>query len=158
VLPEIVLRSRKRNLNKWPPFRPLRFANQTHVRFTREPVALSGIASDAGANHVLPGGRPPAVARHDVIQIELAPIEELAAVLAGVLVSLKHVVSGEFYFLLRKPIEHKQHDNQLSKSCVEKLFASSEETIWACPAYTSEKARRAEQMFTACQSRLSTKT
>jgi hypothetical protein len=26
------------------------------------------------------------------------------------------------------------------------------------PAYTSEKARRAEQMFTACQSRLSTKT
>ena len=111
MLPEIVLRSRKRNLNKWPPFRPLRFANQTHVRFTREPVALSGIASDAGANHVLPGGRPPAVARHDVIQIELAPIEELAAVLAGVLVSLKHVVSGEFYFLLRKPIEHKQHDH-----------------------------------------------
>jgi hypothetical protein len=39
-----------------------------------------------------------------------------------------------------------------------KLFASSDETIWACPAYTSAKARRAEQMFTACQRRLSTKT
>src|SRR4030095_9644441 len=47
---------------------------------------------------------------------------------------------------------------QLSKSCVEKLFALSEETIWACPAYTSEKARRAEQMFTACQRRLRTKS
>src|SRR4029453_15550243 len=47
---------------------------------------------------------------------------------------------------------------QLSKSCVMKLFASSDETIWACPAYTSAKARRAEQMFTACQRRLSTKT
>jgi len=47
---------------------------------------------------------------------------------------------------------------QLSKSWVEKLVASSDETIWAWPAYTSEKARRAEQMFTACQSRLSTNT
>ena len=46
-----------------------------------------------------------------MIQIKLAAIEELATVLAGVLVSLKHVVSGEFYFLLRKPIEHKQHDH-----------------------------------------------
>jgi hypothetical protein len=45
-----------------------------------------------------------------VIQIKLAAIEEFAAVLASVLVSLKHVVPGEFYFLLRKPIEHKQHD------------------------------------------------
>ena len=46
-----------------------------------------------------------------MIQIKLAAIEELATVLAGVLVSLKHVVSGEFYFLLRKPIEHKQHNH-----------------------------------------------
>ncbi len=47
----------------------------------------------------------------DVIQIKVTTIEEFAAVLAGVLVALKHVVSGEFYFLLRKPIEHKQHDH-----------------------------------------------
>ena len=46
-----------------------------------------------------------------MIQIKLAAIEELAAVLARVLVSFKYVVSGEFYFLLRKPIEHKQHDH-----------------------------------------------
>jgi len=47
---------------------------------------------------------------------------------------------------------------QLSKSWVMKLFASSDETTWACPAYTREKALRAVQMFTACQRRLSTKT
>ena len=51
------------------------------------------------------------IAWHDVIQIKVTPIEEFATVLAGVLVALKHVVSGEFHFLLRKPIEHKQHDH-----------------------------------------------
>jgi hypothetical protein len=46
-----------------------------------------------------------------VIQVKITPIEEFAAVLASVLVSLKHIVSGEFYFLLWKPIEHQQHDH-----------------------------------------------
>ena len=81
------------------------------MRFTRKPVAFARIARDAGANHVFPSRGPATVARYDVIQIKLAAIEELAAVLAGVLVSLKHVVSGEFHFLLRKPIKHKQHDH-----------------------------------------------
>ena len=81
------------------------------MRFARKPVAFARIARNTGANHVFPSRRPAPVARHDVIQIKLAAIEEVAAVLAGVLVSLKHVVSGEFYFLLRKPIEHKQHDH-----------------------------------------------
>lgn len=101
----------KGNLHKRPPLWSLRLADQAHVRFTREPVALVRIARDAGANHVFPSGRPAPIARHDMIQIKFTPIEELAAVLAGVLVSLKHVVSGEFYFLLRKPIEHQQHDH-----------------------------------------------
>jgi len=110
VLPEIVLGRSKRDLNKRPPLRPLRSADQAHVRLTRKPVALARIAWDAGANHIFPSRCPAPVARHDVIQIKLAAIEQLAAILAGVLVSLEYVVSGEFYFLLRKPIEHKQHD------------------------------------------------
>ena len=111
MLPEIVLRSSKGDLHKWPPLRPLRFTDQAHVRFARKPIALACIAGDAGANHVFPSRRPAPVAWHDVIQIQVASIEELAAVLAGVLVALKHIVSGKFYFLLRKPIEHKQHDD-----------------------------------------------
>jgi hypothetical protein len=111
MLPEIMLGSRKGDLHKRPPLWPLRFADQTHVRVPRKPVPLARIAGDAGANHVFPSGRPATVPRHNVIQIKPAAIEQLPAVLAGVLVSLKYVVSGEFYFLLRKPIEHKQHDH-----------------------------------------------
>jgi hypothetical protein len=86
VLPEIVLGRSKRDLNKWPPLRPLRFADQAHVRFTRKPVAFARIARNTRANHVFPSRRPAPVARHDVIQIKVTPIEEFAAVLAGVLV------------------------------------------------------------------------
>lgn len=111
MLPEIVLGRSKRDLNKWAPLRPLRFTDQAHVRFTRKPVAFARIARDAGANHVFPSRRSAPVARHDVIQIQVTPIEKFATVLAGVLVALKHVVPGEFYFFLRKPIEHKQHDH-----------------------------------------------
>ena len=35
----------------------------------------------------------------------------MTTVLAGVFVPLEYVVPGEFYFLLRKPVEHKQHDH-----------------------------------------------
>ena len=111
MLPEIVLGRSKRDLNKRPPLRPLRSTDQAHVRFARKPIALARIARNTRANHVFPSRRPAPVARHDVIQIKITPIEEFAAVLAGVLVSLKDIVSGEFYFLLWKPIEHKQHDH-----------------------------------------------
>jgi len=111
VFPEIVLGRSEGDLNKWPPLRPLRFADQAHVRFARKPVAFACIARDAGANNVFPSRRPAPIARHNVIQIKVTAIEEFATVLASVLVALKHVVSGEFHFLFRKPIEHKQHDH-----------------------------------------------
>jgi len=53
VLPEIVLGRSKGDLDKRPPLRSLRFADQAHVCFTRKPVALARIARDAGANHDL---------------------------------------------------------------------------------------------------------
>lgn len=46
-----------------------------------------------------------------MIEIELAAVKKLAAVLAGVLVALKHVVPGKFHFLLWKPIEHEEHNH-----------------------------------------------
>jgi len=107
VFPEIVLGRSKSDLDKRPPLWPLRFADQAHVCFAREPIALTRIAWDAGANHVFPSRRPAPVAWHDVIQIKVTSIEEFATVLAGVLVALKNVVTREFHFLLRKPIEHK---------------------------------------------------
>ena len=75
MFPEIVLRRGKRNLNKWPPLGSFRLADQTHVRFARKAVALARIAGDALANHVLPRRGPAAIARYDVIEIQLAPIK-----------------------------------------------------------------------------------
>jgi hypothetical protein len=46
-----------------------------------------------------------------VIEIELAAVESLAAILAGVLVALEHVVPGKFHFLLWKPIENEKHNH-----------------------------------------------
>ena len=69
VLPEVVLWRSKGDLDKRPPLRALRFADETHVGFAREPVAFARIARDAGAHHVFPRGRPAPVAGHDVIQI-----------------------------------------------------------------------------------------
>jgi hypothetical protein len=109
VLPKVVLRSRESDLHKRPPLGSLRFSDQAHVRFSRKPVPFARIAVDAGANHVFPSCGPAAVARNDVIEIELAAIKELAAVLAGVLVALEHVVPGKFHFLLREPIKHQQY-------------------------------------------------
>ena len=110
VLPEIVLGRSERNLNKRPPLRSFGFANQTHVRFTRKAIAFARIARNTRANHVFPSRRPASVTRHDVIQIKLAAIETVSAILASILVSLKHVVPGEFHFLFWEAIEHKQHD------------------------------------------------
>ncbi len=111
VLPEIVLWSRERNLDERPPFWPLRFTDQTHVRFARKAVALAGIAGDARANHVFPSRHSSPVTRHNMIQIEFASIESLAAVLAGILVALEDIVASKLYFLFRKPIEHQQYDH-----------------------------------------------
>ena len=111
VLPEVVLRGRKCDMHERPPLRSLGFANQAHVRFARKPVAFARIATDTRANDVLPRGCPSPITRYDVIQIEFAAIENLAAVLAGVLVALKHIVSGKFHFLLRKPIENQKHNH-----------------------------------------------
>ncbi len=141
MLPEIVLGRSKRDLNKWPPLRPLRSTNQAHVRFARKPVAFARIARNTRANHVFPSRRPAAIARHDVIQIKVTTIEEFATVLAGVLVSLKHVVPCEFYFLLWKPIEHKQNNhprdpdlerdgrNQFMIGCVRRQIAPAFEIV-----------------------------
>ena len=81
-----MLRRSKGDLNEWSPLRPLGFADQAHVRLARKPVAFARIARNTRANHVFPSRRPAPVARHDMIQIKLTPIEEVAAVLAGVLV------------------------------------------------------------------------
>ena len=112
-------------MDERPPLRPLWFADQTHVRLSREPISLSRIAGDARANDVLPRRVPSTIARHDVIEVELAAVENLAAVLTSVLIALENVVTSKFHFLLRKPIENQEHDyprdTNLERNCGDDL-------------------------------------
>jgi hypothetical protein len=81
------------------------------MRFLREPVALLGVTLNTGADYVFPGGRSAAIARHDVIEVQIAPVKGVTAVLAGVLIPLEYVVPRKFHFFLRKPIEKEQDDH-----------------------------------------------
>ena len=97
-------------MDKRTPLRSLRFANQRHVRLVWKTVPFSRVTRDARANHIFPGGQPSSIARHDVVKIEIRPLEKVAAILTSILVAFENIVPGEFYFLLRQTIEE-QKDN-----------------------------------------------
>jgi len=106
-----MLRCRKRDLNKWAPLGPLRFADKMHVRFLRQSIAFACIARDARANHIFPCCRSASFARHDMIEIQLVALKNLATILTGVLVALEDVVTRELHFLFRETIEKEQHNH-----------------------------------------------
>src|SRR2546430_13273430 len=111
MLPTIVVMQAEVDLHERTPFRTLRFADQPHAGFLWSAISLLRVARNARAHDVLPGGRSAPVAREDVVQIQVFPVERLAAILAGVLVPLENVVPGELDFLFRKAIEHDQQDH-----------------------------------------------
>ena len=53
--PAFMLLAAESQVHERPPLRPLRFADQRHVHLMRQPVALAGIAGNAGADDVFPG-------------------------------------------------------------------------------------------------------
>ena len=81
------------------------------MRFPREPIALARIAGNARANHVFPTRVPAAISRNHVIKIQIAAVKDTPAILAGALVALEDVVASKLHFLLREPIEKKQHNH-----------------------------------------------
>ena len=106
-----MLRCRKSDLNKWTPLGPLRFADKMHVRFLRQPIAFACIARNARANHIFPRRRSTSFARHDMIEIQVVALKNLATILTSVLVALENVVPRELHFLFRETIEKEQHDH-----------------------------------------------
>jgi len=102
---------RKGDVQERAPLRALWFANKTHARFLRQPVAFARVTWNARANDVFPRRCPAAIARHDMIEIQIVAIENVAAVLTSVLVTLENVVTGELNLLLWQPIEKEQHDH-----------------------------------------------
>ena len=66
-----------------------------------KPVALLRIAWNARADDVFPSGLAPTVPRENMIKVQLVPLQDLPAILAGIPVPLKDIVPGELYFFLR---------------------------------------------------------
>src|SRR5437867_11354022 len=99
------------DLHKRTPLGPLRLANEVDAGFGGSAVGLLGVTADAGADNVLPGRGPAAVARDDVVKIQIFAVEFAAAILAGVLVALKDVVARKFDFLLGQAVEEGQKND-----------------------------------------------
>ena len=111
MLPTVVAVEREIDLHKRTPFGPLGLAHQVQAGLVGCPVCLVRVARDAGAHDVFPGRWAAAVAGNDVVEVQIFPLENFAAILAGVLVALKNVVPGELYFLLRHPVIHEEQDD-----------------------------------------------
>jgi len=102
---------RKRNVHERPPLRPLRLADETHVRFLRKPVAFARVTRNAGTNHIFPRRHPPAVPWHDMIEIQVTSLKNLPAILTDIFVALEHIVARKLHFLFREAVEKQQHDH-----------------------------------------------
>jgi len=111
MLPTVVPVQAEVDLHKRTPFRALGLADEVHAGFLRLAVGFLRIAFDAGTNNVFPCRRPAAVARNDVVQVQILPVKHAPAILAGVLVPLKNVVARELYFLLWQPVVNKQQND-----------------------------------------------
>lgn len=111
VLPVVVATGAEIELHERTPLGLRRLAEELHARLGRSAVRLARIALDTGADDVLPRRRATPVARDDVVEIQVAPVHLLVAVLAGIVIALEDVMPGEFDFLLRQAIKHEEHDH-----------------------------------------------
>ena len=108
MFPAIVPVQADVDLDEWTPFRALRLADEVQSGFLRRVIGLGRIALDARANNVFPRRRAAAVARDNVVQIQIFAVANFSAVLAGVFVALKNVVSRELHFLFRQTVVNRQ--------------------------------------------------
>jgi len=111
VLPAFVVGVWESNVDEGAPFWAFRFFDKLHSRLVWQSVCLAGIAGNAGANDIFPSGLPAFVSWKDVIEIEVPPVENFSAILAGVFIPLEDVVAGKFDLFFRKPVEEHQYDH-----------------------------------------------
>ena len=111
MFPAIVMSEAKVDLNERPPLGSAWLADEMHVGFLRGMIRLAGIAGNAGAHDIFPGCRATPITGNNVIQVQILAVKDLAAVLAGVLVALKNIVTCELDFFLGEAIEHHQKNH-----------------------------------------------
>jgi len=111
VTPTIVDSPGKSYVHERPPLRPLRLFQKRHSGLMRKPVPLARVARDAGADDVFPCCLTATIAGEDVVDVEVVPLEDDSAILAGVLVAFKDVVTGELDLFSREAIKETQNNN-----------------------------------------------
>jgi len=111
MFPAVVWGVRDRDVDERPPLRTFRLPDELHLRLVWKAVALARIARDARADDVLPRRLPAAVAGQHVVEIQVFPVEQNAAILAGVPVPLEHIVPGELDLFFGQPLEEHEHDD-----------------------------------------------
>ena len=111
VLPTIVAVQAEVNLNEGTPFRTFRLTDQMQASFLRSSIRFPRIARNAGADNIFPGGWTTAIARSDVVKVQILSIKNASAILTSVLVAFKDVMPGKFNFLFRKTIKDDQQNN-----------------------------------------------
>ena len=105
MLPAIVVVSDDVDMDERSPLGPFGFSPQTHSRFERSPVCFPSVTADAGTNDVFPSSGSTPIARGDVVEIEVTPVENFRAILAGIVIPLKNIVACEFDFFFWNAIE-----------------------------------------------------
>src|SRR4051812_28598089 len=107
--PAFVQLAIERDVHERAPFRALGFADELHPALIRQAVTLARVARNARADDVFPRGQAAFVARDDVIEIQVAAVEMLAAILAGGFVAPQENLPGELYFPSPPAVGHEQH-------------------------------------------------
>jgi len=80
-----------------------RFTDELHPGFLRGSSCLAAVAEHTGAYHIFPGMLTSPVAGNDVVQSQLSGL--LAAVLAGVFITVEYLIAGQFFLPVR-PFHH----------------------------------------------------
>jgi len=99
------------NLNEGPPTWFDWFLDQTHACLIWCAVCFAGVAANAAADNVFPLGGASMVARDYMVQIKVLPIKNLPAILTGILITLKKVVTGKFDLFLGITVVDGQQDD-----------------------------------------------
>ena len=111
VFPAIVLVQAETDLHEGTPLRPLGFPDEVQARFLRCAIGLECIAIDARAHDVLPGCGAAAVARENMVKVQIFSVKGFPTILAGILVTLENVMPGELHLFFRHMIIDHQQDH-----------------------------------------------
>jgi len=87
------------------------FAQELHLRFVRELVALAAVARMTAGDEIFPGGRAPAGARNHVVERKFSGCEHFPAVLAGIAITHQDVLARECARLVRNSAVFEQADD-----------------------------------------------